>query len=165
MKCTLCGKILRGGQDELSLHQITCPAIGDENFQMEAPIMKSVCFRWRKKCLRLAPKIIHLLLSDVEKQIELGCVGDDVYESKMAVQIQTGWYQGHLAMKGEIYQINEVNVNKDGYVEIAMENDNSLVKVSEESGDQEKLIPKQGEVESVHVNYELNKELTIYLRK
>ena len=96
--------------DEVQFHQIrSCPAI--ENDDCTQPLASKIVFEWVKDG-SVAERTVHLILSDVDDQIELMNITNIKYKSEI-VSLMHGKYSGHLVMGNDIHPVKDVTISQD----------------------------------------------------
>ena len=128
MKCQFCGKVYRGDQNDLQIHQASeCPAIQNEEFVKSKPI--EVYFGWcaeELSALYPSTQSVHIILSDMNDQIELVSEGRQFISQK--TKIQPGEYTGQLILEGNflpfIIDIQDSNEMSTIYI-TTMQNEGS----------------------------------------
>ena len=171
--------------DDLQLHQVaSCPAI-EKGFCDPKESEIKVVFRWMTETT--VTDCVHIILSDVDSQIELKNVSYERYESDL-ISIVPGRYYGQILVKDEIKPLKAINISSSTiYVEIEVENEGGLGQLvvanhnqilNEKQGSTAnaskelvKFEPSQLQLKGtaasdiaskgVQVNYELNKKLAL----
>ena len=166
MKCQFCGLICVDC-DDIQIHQAgSCPAIEEDDF-VQPVVANIIVFRWVTDN-NVAERIVHIILSDVDNQIELYSNADsNKYESE-EVSLTPGNYSGQLVMGNNIYPIKTINITENTtHIDVELSNNYDChsqagIMVAVDKPNQLQIdTDRNSATDGVLVNYELNKRAAL----